>query len=285
MRLVLLVVLVMVAFAANSVLNRMALAGGGIGPADFACLRLGSGAVALALLVWARGRTLPLASRRRRLGVPALAVYMLGFSFAYLTLNAGIGALILFGTVQITMFAGALAAGERVAPRRWLGAGLAFAGLAFLLWPVGAGAPQLIGAALMALAGAGWGLYSLAGRGAVDPQAETAANFLLAVPVALAVWMLRPDPAPPELSGVALAVFSGVVTSGLGYALWYAVLPRIAASAAAVAQLTVPLIASAGGFALLGEVPGLRFAGSAVLVLGGVGLSLLPPVGFPRRPG
>lgn len=275
MRLILLVALVMVAFAANSVLNRMALAGGSIGPAAFAVIRLVSGAVALAAMVRMRGAALPLGARRRRMGVPALAVYMLGFSFAYLSLDAGIGALILFGAVQITMFAGAVTAGEPVPRRRWLGAGVAFAGLIWLLWPAGAGAPPPIGAALMAAAGIGWGLYSLNGRGAADPQAETAANFLLAAPVAVLLWLLVPDAEGPRITGVGLAVLSGVVTSGLGYALWYSVLPRIPASVAAVAQLTVPLIAMAGGMVLLAEAQGLRFAGAAVLVLGGVGLSLV----------
>jgi drug/metabolite transporter (DMT)-like permease len=275
MRIFLLVALTMVAFAANSVLNRMALAGGGIGPAGFAAIRLSSGALALAAMVLMRRAPLPLTGGPRRVGVPALAVYMLGFSFAYLSLDAGVGALILFGAVQITMFAGAVIAGEPVPGRRWLGAAVAFAGLVLLLWPEGAAAPAPVGAALMAAAGAGWGLYSLNGRGAVDPQAETAANFLLTAPVALLVWLLVPDAQALQARGVALAVISGVVTSGLGYALWYAVLPRIPASVAAVAQLTVPLIALAGGAALLGEAPSLRFAAAAVLVLGGVGLSLL----------
>ncbi|WP_127901023.1 DMT family transporter [Solirhodobacter olei] len=275
MRVVLLVALTMVAFAANSVLNRMAMVGGGIGPSAFAAIRLLSGALALAAMVRVRGAPLPLTTRARRLGVPSLAVYMLGFSFAYLSLDAGIGALILFGAVQITMFAGAVLAGEPVPGRRWIGAAVAFAGLAWLLWPEGASAPPPVGAVLMAAAGIGWGLYSLNGRGAADPQAETAANFLLAAPVALILWALVPGTVALAPRGVGLAVLSGVVTSGLGYALWYAVLPRIAASAAAVAQLTVPLIAMAGGMVFLAEAPSLRFIGAAVLVLGGVGLSLV----------
>jgi len=141
------------------------------------------------------------------------------------------------------------------------------------LWPAGAAAPAPEGAALMAAAGLGWGVYSLRGRGAHDPQAQTAANFVLAAPVALAVLALT-GPGTISLKGVALAVLSGVVTSGLGYALWYAVLPRLQASAAAVAQLTVPVIALLGGAALLGEAPGWRVLLAAALVLGGVGWSL-----------
>lgn len=275
MRLFLLVALTMIAFAANSVLTRLALATAAIGPTEFAVVRLGSGAAALVALVYLRGASLGLGAPGRAVGVLSLAVYMMGFSFAYLSLPAGIGALILFGAVQITMFAGALLRHEPVPARRWAGAVVAFAGLVWLLWPEGGGAPAPLGAALMAAAGAGWGVYSLNGRGGRDPQAATAANFLLATPIAV-ILLPMAGPIHAGAVGLALAVVSGVVTSGLGYALWYAVLPRISASAAAVAQLTVPLIAMAGGAVVLGEALTPRFAVSAALVLGGVGLSLLP---------
>lgn len=266
----------MVLFAANSVLNRMALAGGGIGPGSFALIRLAAGAAALLLLVrWQEGavRLRPLL---RPAGGAALLVYMLGFSHAYMTLDAGVGALILFGGVQITMFAGALLGGERPPGRRWAGAIVAFGGLVWLLWPGGGGAPGIWGAVLMTAAAVGWGAYSLIGRGVRRPTAATAAAFVLATPVAAAALALRPDAIAPGATGIALAVVSGVVTSGMGYALWYAVLPRLAASAAAVAQLTVPVIAMAGGSAFLGEPVTARFVIAALLVLGGVGLSLLP---------
>ncbi len=275
MRLFLLTALTMIAFAANSVLNRLALSGAAIGPEGFAAIRLASGAVALTALVMLRGRPLPLRRPGRGVMVAGLTVYVLGFSFAYVSLNAGVGALILFGTVQITMFAGALIGGEVVPGRRWLGAAMAFGGLVWLLWPQGAGAPAPGGAALMAAAGAGWGVYSLKGRGQADPQAVTAANFLLAAPVALLLWGLVPGQGVVTPEGVLLAVASGVVTSGLGYALWYTVLPQLAPSVAAVAQLTVPVIAMAGGALWLGEVPGPRLLLAAVVVLGGVALSLL----------
>ncbi len=158
--------------------------------------------------------------------------------------------------------------------RRWTGAAVAFAGLVWLLWPAGAQAPPPSGAALMAAAGLGWGIYSLRGRGAEDATAQTAANFVLATPVALAALALAGlGPVSPQ--GLLLAATSGVVTSGLGYALWYAVLPELAASAAAVAQLTVPVIAIAGGLLLLAETPGPRVVLAAAVVLGGVGWSLL----------
>jgi drug/metabolite transporter (DMT)-like permease len=201
---------------------------------------------------------------------------MLGFSFAYLTLDAGLGALILFAGVQVTMFAGAALGGEPIPPRRWAGAGVAFAGLAWLLWPQGAGAPDPAGAALMAAAALGWGVYSLAGRGTADPLAATAANFVVALPAALVALALAADFGDATATGVGAALVSGAVTSGLGYALWYGVLPRLGASRAAVAQLTVPVIAIAGGVMFLGEAPTLRMLLAGAVVLGGVALSLAP---------
>lgn len=276
MRLFLLTALTMTAFAANSVLNRMALVEDGMGPASFAAIRLVSGALALAALVVLRqsGAGLRLTGPGRITGTLSLALYVLGFSFAYVTLDAGLGALILFGGVQVTMFAGAVLAREAIPPARWIGAGVALTGLVVLFWPEGATAPPLAGALLMIAAALGWGIYSLAGRGAGDPLGETAANFVLAAPLGLIAVLLLPDGVTAR--GVLLACMSGIVTSGLGYALWYTVLPRLQASVAAVAQLTVPLIALAGGIVFLGEALTLRFALAAALVLGGVALSLRP---------
>ena len=269
MRLALTVALVMIAFAANSVLNRLALDGGWAGPGAFAAVRLASGAAVLALLVRLSGRRMPWApAGRRAAGAATLAVYVLGFSFAYLTLAAGTGALILFGGVQVTMFAGALIGGERPSPARWAGAALAAAGVAWLCWPAGGTAPDPLGAALMGAAAVGWGLYSLLGRRAGDPLGNTAANFAVAAPAGLVAWAVAQDGMAAE--GLALAVLSGAVTSGLGYALWYRVLPALAASAAALAQLTVPVIAQAGGALVLGEALTGRFAVAAALVAAGV---------------
>lgn len=277
MRLVLLASLVMVAFAANSVLVRLALAGGAIGALQFAALRIGAGALVLALLVRARRHPLPLAAPGRRIGVASLALYVTAFSLAYLGLDAGVGALILFGTVQITMFAGALVERQTIPPLRWLGAAIAFGGLAWLLWPRGADALSAPHALLMAAAGLGWGLYSLAGRRAGPPLQATAANFVLTTPIVLALLVASLPFAtspPATLAGIGLAIVSGSVTSGLGYALWYAILPQIPPTVAALAQLSVPVIAMAGGLAFLGEAPSLRFVGAAVLVLGGIALGL-----------
>lgn len=281
MRLFLLTALVMLAFAANSVLNRMAVAGGDIGAVEFAVIRLAAGALVLLALVLWRGRGLRGATVA---GVAGLLVYLFGFSLAYGLLDAGTGALVLFGVVQVTMFTGALISGEGVPARRWVGAGLALGGLVVLVVPVGGGwAGGWAGFAAMAAAGVGWGLYSLAGRGAQDALGATAGNFALAlgpgVVLALAIGV---DVGAASLRGIALAVLSGAVTSGLGYALWYAVLPALGAGRAAVAQLTVPLIAAAGGAVLIGEAVGWRFAIAAALVLGGVAWASLPGGNMPK---
>ncbi|KPQ06129.1 MAG: putative permease, DMT superfamily [Rhodobacteraceae bacterium HLUCCA12] len=276
MRLFVLSALVMVAFAANSLLNRAALADELIAPLPFAVIRVIAGALVLALLV----------RERPRVGWPqwgaalALSVYLVGFSLAYVALDAGIGALILFGMVQVTMLAGAIAAGERPGLRRLAGAALALAGLGALLLP-GAQAVPAPGVALVMVAAAvGWGLYSLAGRGAARPLATTATNFALAVPLVTIVSLPWLSAAGMTAPGVALAIVSGAVTSGLGYALWYAVLPALGAVRAAAAQLSVPVIALAGGVALLGESLTPQALAASAIVLAGVALASLP--GRPR---
>ena len=279
MRLFLLTALAMTAFAANSVLNRMAVGQGWISPMGFAVVRLLAGAGMLGLVLGRRRLVRPGVVWPSALGVVAgvagLLVYLIGFSLAYLGLGAGTGALILFGVVQITRFAGALVLQEPVPPARWLGSGLAFAGLLVLLAPGAAAGVEGGSAIAMACAGVGWGLYSLAGRRQGDALAATAANFVLAVPVLVLLVAVWPGAQGVALTpqGVWLAVLSGAVTSGLGYALWYALLPGLGAARAAVAQLTVPVIAAAGGAALLAEAPGWRFGMAALLVLGGVALA------------
>lgn len=272
-RLFLLTALTMTAFAANSLLNRAALIDGTTGPAAFGAIRLVSGALCLALLVAIRQGLPSLASRKRLVGATSLATYVVGFSFAYVALDAGVGALVLFGTVQLTMFTGAIVSGERPFMLRWAGSGLALLGLAWLVWPGMSDAPPIGAALLMAAAGLGWGIYSLAGRGATDPLGDTAANFICAAPLALLVWLILPD----GMTGVGalLAVLSGAVTSGLGYALWYSLLPRLAATIAALVQLTVPVIAVAGGVALLAEPLTLRLVLASAVILGGVALGIL----------
>ena len=277
MRLFLLAALTMTAFAANSVLNRAAVGGGHMTAAMFALVRLWSGAACLSALVWAGGsRLIPVRSDRLPRAL-ALLAYMAGFSLAYRSIDAGSGALILFGGVQITMFCGALLAREPIPVRRWLGAGLAFLGLVVLLTPGRAEAIPLTAALSMAGAAIGWGIYSLLGRGSIDPVADTGASFVLAALGFSALVTVWPGVTlAADRSGVALAVVSGVITSGLGYALWYRLLPGLGASQAAVAQLTVPLIAATGGLLLLREGPGPVFLLAAAMVLGGVALALIP---------
>ena len=278
MRLFYLTLLTMLAFAANSVLNRAAVGAGLIDPLAFALLRLIAGAAMLSGLMMAlrAGRGAGGGWHARAVGVVSLLTYLFGFSLAYGALDAGAGALILFGMVQITMFAGAVLRREAMPARRWMGAGLAFAGLVWLLAPGSAPSGHPVEAAMMAAAGVGWGIYSLSARGADDPLVATGWNFILAVPVALAIWLVVSGGVWPQMraGGIALAVVSGVLTSGLGYALWYALLPALGPSRGAVAQLTVPIFAVAGGMIFLHEALTLRFLMAAILVLGGVGWAL-----------
>ena len=284
MRLFGLTALVMMAFAGNSLINRLAVGGGLMDPLSFAFWRVLGGAVVLAALVAFRHRQhgggLWPQGPGRIAGVAGLVVYLLGFSYAYTQLPAGTGALILFGLVQITMFAGAVIGAEAVPAARWIGAGTAFAGLILLLAPGTSAALDLPATLSMAAAGVGWGVYSLSGRAQADALGATAANFLLAVPVLAAVLQIAPEgPAPLTPYGLGLALLSGTITSGLGYALWYRILPRLGAGRAAVAQLTVPLITASAGLVLLAEPLDLRFVLATCLVLGGVALALLNPKG------
>lgn len=268
----LLTALTMTAFAANSIVNRAALAGGEIDAASFAAIRLASGAAAITALALIRKSPAQLFVRRRMPGALGLAVYMICFSFAYLSLDAGPGALLLFGVVQVTMFAGAWIRGEAPAPASLAGAVIALSGLGWLLWPSGTAALPASGAALMVFAAIGWAVYSLAGRSASSPLGETASNFVLALPFALLA--LAFVPLNITATGAGLAILSGAVTSGLGYALWYTVLPRLRTSTAAVAQLSVPIIAAAGSILLLGEGMTMRLAGPGLLVIGGILLAI-----------
>lgn len=273
MRLTLLTTLTMIAFAANSVINRAALADGAIGPASFAVLRLASGAVVLLLILWLQGAFKDGVQIKPRLdAVLGLALYAIGFSFAYSVLQAGLGALLLFGMVQVTMFSGAVMQGNQPKPLQWVGAAIGLSGLAYVLNPSTSGI-DLRGAALMIAAGFGWGVYSLAGQKVEQALIATAASFVCATPIALIIWFVTGSEAISN-TGIALACLSGGVTSALGYILWFYVLPRLQTSTAAVAQLTVPLIAMAGGMVFLGEVWTVDFTIAAALVLGGIGLSV-----------
>jgi drug/metabolite transporter (DMT)-like permease len=269
----------MVGFAANSLLCRAALGAGLADPAFFTGVRLASGAIVLGALVALRGP-----GRRRPRGgswasAAALFAYAAAFSLAYVRIPAGVGALLLFPSVQVSMIAWALRGGERLLPRQWLGTAVALAGLAAMNLP-GARAPDPAGAALMIAAGVAWAVYSVRGRASKDPLATTADNFVRSVPF-VALLALVPGGAHPTPAGAALAVASGALASGLGYALWYAALPLLGVTRAAVVQLSVPAVAALGGALLLGErlVPRIAVAGCAILA----GTALATLRGQPRR--
>lgn len=281
-RAIVLTVVAMIAFAGNSLLCRLALGPRTIDAATFASVRVLAGAVTLAAIVLARGQGAALRTPDWRT-VAALFSYVIFFSFAYLSLSAGTGALILFGAVQLTMFAVALRRGEHFAPFAWAGLIVAILGLVYLVSP-GVRAPDPLGAVLMAIAGISWGIYSLLGRGVADPLAATARNFLYAVPLALVVSVVTFGGIHASAPGVWLAIASGAVTSGLGYAIWYAALPLLNATSAATVQLSVPVIAAIGGVLIIGEPPSLRLALATAAVIGGVVVVLMQRPGrAPRR--
>jgi drug/metabolite transporter (DMT)-like permease len=271
-RTIALVATAMLAFAANSLLCRLALQQASIDPASFASIRLLSGALALAAIVLVRsGRSF--SGHADWISAVMLFAYVAFFSFAYLTLSAGTGALILFGCVQLTMLGAGLRSGEVFDAVAWFGLALAFAGLVYLVSP-GIEAPPLAGAVLMAIAGAAWGVYSLRGRNVSDPLAATTGNFARAALFAVALNLAFVSGAHISKGGFFLAVASGAVTSGAGYVVWYAALRHLTAMQAATVQLSVPLIAAIGGVVFLAEAVTLRLAGASVAILGGIALVL-----------
>jgi len=272
----------MLAFAANSLLCRLALGGELIDAASSTTVRLIAGAVTLALIAAPRWRTRGRARADWR-AATMLFAYMAFFSFAYLTLSAGTGALILFGAVQLTMFIVALSGGERFPLLSWAGLALALFGLVYLVSP-GLTAPDPVGALLMAIAGIAWGLYSLLGRGVADPVESTANNFIYAVPLAIPASLLFMNSFHGSWRGFTLAAISGAITSGLGYVIWYAALRRIAATHAAVVQLSVPMIAACGGALLLSEQITPRMLLASAATLGGIWIVLLQRSGRDQRP-
>jgi drug/metabolite transporter (DMT)-like permease len=265
--------LAMVAFAGNSLLCRAALGLQAIDAASFTTLRLLAGAVVLLLLA----RVLPVAraapAPRDWIAALVLFGYAIAFSFAYTLLTAGIGALILFGTTQVTMFAAGLRAGERFRPLAWCGLAFAVAGVAWLVAP-GVSAPDPLGAVLMVVAGIGWGTYSLRGRRLGDPVRMNADSFLRSLPLAVLTSALLVGIRHVTPEGAALAIASGALTSGIGYIVWYAALQGLTATRAAVIQLSVPVIAALGGVLFLLEPVSLRLVLSSIAVLGGIGLTL-----------
>jgi drug/metabolite transporter (DMT)-like permease len=264
----------LVAFASNSVLCRLALRQGLADAATFTGIRLGSGALALTLLLLARRAKKRPAGNWR--SAAALFAYAAPFSFAYLRLAAGTGALILFGSVQATMIGRDLLRGTRPGPRESAGLVLAVAGLVALTAP-GLTAPDPFGALLMVVAGIAWGAYSLLGRGVSDPLAATTGNFLRGVVFAVPLFLWSWPALKVEPRGVALAVASGALASGVGYAVWYGALRGLTATRAAILQLLVPVLAAVAGVLLLGEKVSLRLILAATTIFAGVGLAVLAP--------
>lgn len=279
MRTAILTVLTMVAFATNSILCRLALGRSDIDPASFTTVRVGSGAVVLLLIATSRravaspGGALSFRIRGTWASAAALFLYALCFSFAYVSLTAGTGALILFGAVQATMLLAALRGGERPNPMQWIGLVAALAGLVYLVLP-GLSAPPLGGSILMATAGIGWGIYSLRGRAVVGAVEDTTSNFVRSAPLAVLASLLAAGHLHLTGTGLLLAVASGALASGVGYVVWYAALAGLTATRAATVQLSVPVIAAAGGVLLLNEEVTLRLVLATILILGGVGLAL-----------
>lgn len=264
----------LVAFAANSLLGRMALDGALIDPISFTTLRLISGSLVLLLCV----RSNPTRSRIRTSGSwisgLALFIYAMAFSLAYVSLAAGMGALILFGAVQITMMVAALRSGESLSFKQWIGLGLALGGLIYLVSP-GLTAPDLLGALLMTLSGIAWGVYTLRGRGSSDPLVMTAGNFVRAAPLAIGLSGVTFPLVQLDPGGMVLAAISGGITSGLGYVLWYQVLRVLTTAQASILQLLVPVLAALAGVIFLAEPLSLRLIGASGLILGGVALGIL----------
>lgn len=272
-RTLLLTAVTMLAFAANSLLCRLALGPKLIDATSFTSARVISGAVTLGVIMLLRRPSALIRRSADWRSVVSLFTYMVFFSFAYLSLGAGTGALVLFGAVQLTMFTFALRGGEHFTLLSWAGLTMAIAGLIYLVSP-GVTAPDPLGAILMAIAGMAWGIYSLIGRTTEDPLAATARNFIYSVPLAVIVSVLFVGSFNVSSQGLVLAIVSGAFASGCGYVIWYAALPGLTATRAATVQLSVPVIAAFGGVALISEEITARLLVASAATLGGVAVVL-----------
>ena len=276
-QIVLLTTLAMIDFASNSLLNRLALGQKAIDPTSYTTIRLTSGALMLFLIAAQPGQQNNNGQATLRgsgLSAALLFLYAITFSFAYLSLSAGTGALILFGTVQVTMLLVALRRGEHPQVMEWVGLFLALGGLVYLVFP-GLAAPSLLGSALMMLAGIAWGFYSIRGRGSQNPLADTAGNFVYAVPMVTVILLLAFRNIQISTNGILLATLSGALASGVGYVIWYSALRGLSTTRAAIVQLSVPVIAAWGGVVLLAETISTRLILAGLLILGGIALSVL----------
>ncbi len=265
--------LAMIAFASNSLLNRFALGQDAIDPVSYTTVRLVSGAVMLCLIALLQRRNEQPILRGSWFSAAFLFLYAITFSFAYLSLSTGTGALILFGSVQLTMIFVALRSGERPHPLEWTGLFLALGGLVYLVLP-GLTAPSPLGSALMTVAGIAWGFYTLRGRGSKNPLAATAGNFVYAAPMILIVLVISLKNVFISSNGILYAMLSGGLASGVGYMIWYAALRGLTTTRAATVQLSVPVIAAWSGVMLLSENVSARLLIAGILILGGIALVL-----------
>ena len=275
MNVVIITAFTLVAFAANSLLCRMALGGRLIDPLSFTTIRLVSGALALILIIRLSGESNKPQQAKGSWGSGlALFAYAAAFSLAYVSLSTGMGALILFGSVQVTMISVALKSGEKLGPVQWIGLAAAIGGFIYLVMP-GISAPDPLGALLMCISGIAWGVYSIRGKGVSTPVVMTAGNFTRSAPMAIIAGAIAFSSFHLELFGVLLALVSGVITSGLGYVLWYKALRSLTTTQASAVQLMVPVIAAFGGVAFLSEQVSMRLIAGSALILGGVALAII----------
>jgi drug/metabolite transporter (DMT)-like permease len=270
---ILLTTVAMMAFASNSLLNRLALWQNAIDPTSYTTIRIASGAVMLLILASLQRKTDQPIFRGSWISAAFLFLYAITFSFAYLSLSTGTGALILFGSVQVTMIIVALRSGERPSLLEWIGLILALSGLVYLVFP-GLTAPSPLGSALMTGAGIAWGFYTLRGRGSQNPLGNTAGNFIYATPMISVILLFSLNKVHITSSGVMYAIISGAITSGVGYAIWYAALRGLTTTRAATVQLSVPVIAAWSGVVFLAENVSLRLFIAGILILGGIALAL-----------
>ena len=268
-RTVILTILALIAFAANSVLCRLALDEQSIDAASFTVIRLLSGAFVLFLSLKISNRQKIVYTKTSWAAALMLFLYAATFSFAYMTLETGTGALILFAAVQVTMIFGSILIGNRLHLSEWLGMAIAFAGFVYLVLP-GINTPSSAGFVLMTVAGIAWGIYCLIGRSSVNPLADTAGNFLCTVPLAVALAIVCLQNSHYSAEGVVLAILSGGIASGVGYTIWYMALIGLSATQAAVTQLSVPVIAALGGVLFVSEAITLRLTISSLVILGGI---------------
>ena len=264
----------MLCFAGNSILCRLALASRLIDAATFTLIRVVSAAAMLGLVVWLQQRRLPRPMQINLLSAAALFAYLVFFSFAYMRLDAGSGALILIGGVQLTMFSIAFWEGERFTPSQWAGLGVALFGFGYLVLPGVTAAPDPFGAALMTTSGIAWGCFSLLARGTRDPVAENASNFFWCLFPALIVSLFDVGKFAAAPTGLILAAISGAIATGLGYIVWYLALRELPAAHAATVQLSMPVLVALAGTVFLSEPLTARLLTASATMLGGIALVL-----------